>query len=379
VVWDDRFLDYDFGPTHPFSERSRKSAVELLQALEFFDGEDRRLSAVPTIASDEMLARFHSPSYLARVRRSSGLSRRDLLDQGDTPSFPGCFESASRLVAGTLRGLDVVRKEPGRHVFQPGGGLHHAHADWASGFCILNDPALAIAGALEPGGMHRVAYIDVDVHHGDGVMYGFYSDGRLLDIDFHQDGRTLFPGTGDLSETGAGDGAGLKVNFPLPPGTGDSEYLEAFERIVPELVRSYRPELIILQAGVDGHAGDPLAQLQLTRSAYGDVLRSVHSLAHEVCHGRLLVTGGGGYLPQNVSRIFAQHALLLSGREVPIGELPSTWRAGFAARNSTPAPPDWISGPTPRPARGSSLAVQQVVAGLERVLGRSFPRKPFAR
>ena len=187
------------------------------------------------------------------------------LDAGDTPSFSGCFEAAARIAEGAACAVDFTleHKAPS---FHPAGGLHHAHPDRASGFCIFNDVALAVGRAVAAG--HRVVYIDIDAHHGDGVMYGYYSSGRVLDIDFHQDGRTLFPGTGTTDETGLADGNGLKVNLPLPPGPGDEALGPLFQWIVPPLVRSFRPDLIVVQHGADGHVGDPLTALQYTSRVY---------------------------------------------------------------------------------------------------------------
>ncbi|EQD44777.1 Histone deacetylase superfamily, partial [mine drainage metagenome] len=171
------------------------------------------------------------------------------LDHGDTPAFPGCFEEAARIVEGTVRAVDFALAERGR-AFHPAGGLHHAHRDAASGFCIFNDVAVGVERAVSAG--HRVAYLDIDAHHGDGVMYGFYDSGRVLDIDVHQDGRTLFPGTGAVSEIGAGDGEGRKVNVPLPPGAGDETLVPLVARLVPTLLRDFRPDLIVVQHGADG-------------------------------------------------------------------------------------------------------------------------------
>ncbi|HEV2316655.1 MAG TPA: acetoin utilization protein AcuC [Thermoplasmata archaeon] len=373
VLWDERFLHYDFGPGHPFSETSRAAAVDLLEELRYFDGDRRTQERAFEPATAEELGRFHTPTYLHRVERISGSARRALLDAGDTPSFPGCYDAAARLAGGTLRGLRIVDEQPDRHAFQPGGGLHHAHPGNASGFCIFNDVAVALATFLAPGTARRAAYIDIDVHHGDGVMYGFYGDGRLLDIDFHQDGRTLFPGTGAIAETGTGDGQGLKVNVPFAPGTGSAGFLEAFRSIVPAMIRAHRPELIVVQAGVDGHEGDRLGQLAYGREAYFEAIRIVHDLAHEVAGGRLLVTGGGGYRPENVSRVLAQDALVLGGASAdvpPGGPLPLGWSERFRQRTGEPPPADW--GPSvPRDAREGELeAIGSILRELEANLGR---------
>lgn len=356
VIWDPRFERYDFGPDHPFTEQSRRMCVRLLEELNFFPADDpvepQLVASAPSATREELL-RFHEEEYLRRVERAGGSRHGPPLDAGDTPSFPGCYEAAAEVVGGTLLGIRLLEESPTVHGFQPAGGLHHARPGGASGFCIFNDLAVGIRTFLAAGtARRRVAYIDIDVHHGDGVMYGFYEDGRVLDIDFHQDGRTIFPGTGYPSETGRGDGAGLKVNVPLPPEVGDEAFLPLFERIVPTMVRRHRPDLIVLQCGLDGHAGDRLGNLQYTPAAYVRAVDLVHQLAHEVAGGRLLVTGGGGYTPENVSRGLAQVALHLAGRSLPTSPdppLPAPWRDEFQRLFRCPAPRGWRDGFAPAP------------------------------
>jgi len=373
VVWDERFLEYDFGAGHPFSERSRGLGVRLFEWLA------DRPNAPPVAwtrdvepASREVLRSFHEDPYLDLVARASRHGSGLPLDAGDTPSFPGCFEASARIVAGAQLALTAVR-ERNAPAFHPGGGLHHAHPDRASGFCIFNDVALVVQRALAD--KLRIAYIDIDAHHGDGVMYGFYDSGRVLDIDFHQDGRTLFPGTGFPTETGSGDGAGLKVNVPLPPLAGDEAVLPLFRRLVPPLLESFRPEVIVLQHGVDGHAGDALARLQYTPTAYEEILRTLLAFAHQRAHGRLLVTGGGGYRPGSVSRVLARAGALLGGFELPHGTapLPEEWRYEYFRTVDEGAPSHWV-GPdarVPSPWRHENEA--SLVLELEEELGRPFP------
>jgi acetoin utilization protein AcuC len=345
LVWEPGFLEYDFGPHHPFTERSRAFAVSLLDASGFFPKGPREevLPSVPVPRA--VLQGFHTPGYLDRLEEISWDPRGRALDQGDTPAFPGCFEASTRIVGGTLAGLRAIQQGRCVHAVNPAGGLHHAHPSGASGFCILNDLAVTIRQALDgPDAYSHVAYVDLDAHHGDGVMYGFYEDGRVLDIDFHQDGRTLFPGTGFPAEAGRGDGAGLKVNLPLPPGAGDEAVNSLFERVVPPLLREFHPDLIVLQTGVDAHAGDPLAHLQYTLPGYRHVVERVHALAHELAGGRLLQTGGGGYLAENVARVLAATASDLAGRPVlrSVGQaLPTSWREDFQREFHYPSPRRW--------------------------------------
>ncbi len=373
LVWDERLRAYDFGAGHPFSEASRALAVRLLVAAGVVGGPEGPAAWIDRTepAEEAALARFHEPDYLALVRRLDRRGRREYLDRGDTPSFPGCFDAASRVVGATLAALAAIERGPSRMAFHPGGGLHHAHPDRASGFCIFNDLAVAIRTALA-GPFRRIAYIDIDVHHGDGVMYGFYSEGRVLDIDFHQDGRTIFPGTGDPSEVGRGDGAGLKVNVPLPPRAGDEAFVPLFRRLVPPLLREFRPELIVLQHGVDGHAGDRLGSLQLTHRSYDAAVATVRALAAEVARGRLLVTGGGGYAPGTVAVSLARAGALLAGG-APDGGLPGAWRREFESTTHESAPRHWVEDPPRLPSPWSPASEEALVGELEEALGRRLP------
>ncbi|MGI0130013.1 MAG: acetoin utilization protein AcuC [Thermoplasmata archaeon] len=373
VVWDERFESYDFGVGHPFSERSRGLAVDLLASV----GDARRSGPLEWIrrvgpASPEVLESFHRPKYVEFVRQVSGTKTPTPLDAGDTPSFPGCFEEAARIVEGAQLAIGRTM-ETSCPAFHPAGGLHHAHPERASGFCIFNDVAIAVARLANRG--RRVAYVDIDAHHGDGVMYGFYDSGRVLDIDFHQDGRTLFPGTGALSETGRGDGAGLKVNVPLPPLCGDEALLPLFRRLVPTLLRSFRPEVIVLQHGVDGHAGDALTQLQYTPAAYAEVDSTILGLAKELSGGRLMVTGGGGYRAATVSRVLARTGLLLARLpSPPAGQaLPETWRARYHGSMGEGAPSTWEDPGRPTGSPWQVEHATKLIGALETALGRGFP------
>ncbi|HLN50528.1 MAG TPA: acetoin utilization protein AcuC [Thermoplasmata archaeon] len=373
AVWTERFLDYNFGPFHPFSERSRGLAAQLLRSVSSAAGPSPlEWSHTVDVASRPLLETFHTAEYLDFVEKASGSGTETFLDAGDTPAFPGCFEAAARLVRGAVDALDYT-VEHRRPAFHLAGGLHHAHPGRASGFCIFNDAAIAVARGLRQ--RHRVAYIDIDAHHGDGVMYGFYESGRVLDIDFHQDGRTLFPGTGFPHEVGRDDGAGLKANVPLPPGAGDEALLPIFRRIVPPLLRWFRPDVIVLQHGVDGHFGDELAQLQYSPAAYAEIDRTVLALAHELTGGRLLVTGGGGYRPESVSRVLARTGLILAGLPIPedATKLPEPWREEFSSTFGTQAPDSWVGPATLDPSPWSADAERRLIGQLEAKLGERFP------
>jgi acetoin utilization protein AcuC len=377
VVADPRLRAYDFGPSHPWDPTSRWLATRLIEAWEV----DGRLPSPPrwlreaNPATEAELERFHTPAHVARVRALDERGRGELLDRGDTPSFPGCYVAAARVVGGTLAALEAIASDTTPRAFQPFGGLHHAAPGAASGFCIFNDVAVGIRTALA-GRFRRVAYIDIDVHHGDGVMYGFYEDGRVLDIDFHETGRAIFPGTGEVAESGRGDGAGLKVNVPLPPGAADDAFVPLFRRIVPTLVRSFRPGLIVLQNGVDAHIGDGLGHLRYTSRAYRAALATVRELADEVAGGHLLVTGGGGYNARSVALVLAEAGASLTGPlgDPPVpGPLPPAWRTEFAQETDGQAPENADPVHATPSLDWSVEDEARLVVALERVLGTRFP------
>lgn len=325
---------YYFGPAHPFNQRRVELAVELMSALGLFEANGNTLRPIRQATREETL-RFHTPRYLDLLERASEHGR-GYLDSGDTPAFPGCLEAALWLVGSTLAALDCVMSGEG-HAFSAGGGLHHAYRDRASGFCILSDLGVALHTAREQYAVERAVYLDVDVHHGDGVFYEFYGDGWLLDVDLHQDGRTLFPGTGFVHETGAPGAEGLKLNVPLQPGASDDSALLAWREAVLPAIRAFQPELIVMQCGADAHFGDPLANLNWSSGPYVQIAKEVHELAHELCDGRLLLTGGGGYNPANVCAVWAAVGLAVGG-VAPPDRLPQEWRRRFEAEYGVAAP-----------------------------------------
>ncbi len=248
---------------------------------------------MPVLASEDELLRFHTPEHLARVRAQS-LTGEGYLDNGDTPAFPGMYEAAATVVGSVLDAVRWIVERPRRRAFVPIAGLHHARRDRAAGFCVFNDLGVAIETLRSVHGIRRVAYVDIDAHHGDGVFYSFENDPELIYADMHEDGRYLFPGTGFANETGRGTATGTKLNIPMPPGADDIMFRREWER-VEAFVRAGRPEFIILQAGADSIDGDPLTHLRYTPAAHAHAAARLHGLADELCDGRLLATGGGGY------------------------------------------------------------------------------------
>jgi acetoin utilization protein AcuC len=306
-----------------------------MKETKLLDHPNIRLSEPREANRDELLL-FHNNEYLSLVEHVSNTGS-GFLDMGDTPAFKGCYEASALATGASLSAVDLVMSGKVTHAMNIAGGLHHAHPDSASGFCIFNDPAVSIAYLKKKYSTERILYLDVDAHHGDGVMYGFYADGGVLDIDFHEDGHHLFPGTGFTNEIGEGSGSGVKINIPLPPFTGDELYLRLFREIVPTAVRHFRPQVMLWQCGVDSHANDLLTHLQLTSKTYREIAKTVHDLAHELTDGRLVVFGGGGYNMANVARIWTLVAATLVGSEIS-EPVPSSWRKMFEALVGEEAP-----------------------------------------
>ncbi len=328
LLYSEKFLDYNLGPYHPLRPVRVKLTHDLLKAKGALN--HRNVEVVePRPATRQEILLFHEEEYVRLVEKYSEKGS-GLLDMGDTPAFKGCYEATSLVVGASLRACDLIMNGEFSHAFNPSGGLHHAHPERASGFCIFNDPAVSIRYLKSKYGVKRLVYLDIDAHHGDGVMYGFYEDPSVLDIDFHESGRYLFPGTGFTDETGVGQAKGLKVNVPLLPETGDEAYLDAFRQLVPKLLRKFRPEVMLVQCGADGHFDDKLAHLRLSTNVYREVVGEMHGLAHELCKGRLLLFGGGGYTLANVPRVWATAFATVAGLELD-NNIPKPWREEFKA------------------------------------------------
>jgi acetoin utilization protein AcuC len=250
-------------------------------------------------AAHDEIERFHTREHVERVRVLSHEGYGSI-DYGDTPAYPGVYEASANVVGAALDGLDRVMNGECYRTFQPIGGLHHARRAGAAGFCVFNDCGVVIDTLRSRYGLKRVAYVDIDVHHGDGLYYPYERDGELVYADIHEDGRFLYPGTGYEDERGRGPGEGLKLNIPMQPGAGDEEFYAVWEQVV-EHVRRHKPEFIVFQCGADSVAGDPLAHLQYTPRAHAHAARSLCELANESAHGRIMGFGGGGYNRHNLA------------------------------------------------------------------------------
>src|ERR1700689_4427622 len=358
VAWDDRLAGYDFGPGHPMAPIRLKLTMELSDAFGFGrqDGISVQVPASATVAELELI---HDPTYIGLVRLAGSsdpqapgkreLTSRVLLMHGlgtaDDPVFAGMHEASAMVAGATLAAARAVWTSTAQHGVSIAGGLHHAMARSASGFCIYNHPAIAIAWLLEQGA-ERIAYVDIDVHHGDGVQAAFWNDPRVLTISLHESPATLFPGTGRPTETGGADADGTAVNAALPAGTRDAGWLRAFHAVVPPLVRSFGPQILVSQHGCDTHWMDPLANLRLTVDGQRTAHAAIHELAHETAGGRWLLTGGGGYeLVQVVPRTWTHLLAEAAGRPIdPATATPDEWRAYTKQRTGRDAPEQMTEG-----------------------------------
>jgi len=299
LVSGEQIARYGFGDGHPFGpDRHEAFMRELHQAG--LDG--RVLRGSPRLASREELETFHTPDYIDLVRDRSATGH-GYLDAGDTPAWKGVFEAASHVVGATLNAVDAVMAGKARRAFIPIAGLHHAGRGHAAGFCVFNDCGVAIEILRRKHDLKRIAYVDIDAHHGDGVFYAFESD--LLFADVHEDGRHLYPGTGAEQETGSGAARGTKLNIPLPPGAGDAEFRAVWSR-VEEYIQAGQPEFILFQCGADSVGGDPLTHLAFTEDVHAHAAARLCAIADDLGHGRVVGMGGGGYNRRNLARAWTR-------------------------------------------------------------------------
>ena len=292
---------YNFGEAHPFGPRRYPAFIEELHRR----GLDRRVQLGEAVTADHRaIELFHDPAYVRFVQDASR-EGHGYLDYGDTPAFPGVFEAAATVVGTTLAAIDAVMGGACRHAFVPIGGLHHARRDRAAGFCVFNDCGVAIEHLRKQHGVSRIAYVDIDAHHGDGVFYSFEDDPGLFIVDFHEDGRYLYPGTGFAEEAGKGDAKGTKLNVPMPPGSSDPEFFAAWEA-AESFLETARPEFVLLQCGADSMMADPITHLAYTAAVHRHVAGRVRTIANRYAGGRLVALGGGGYDPVNLATAWCE-------------------------------------------------------------------------
>jgi acetoin utilization protein AcuC len=351
VVFDPTLTTYNFGPTHPMNPIRVDLTVRLAEQLKVVGAGALPLVAAPH-ATDADLLTVHTPDLIEAVRRTS-LDPSDIepllgLGTDDNPTFAGMHEAARHVVGASMEAARRVWEGEVDHAANIAGGLHHAMPGRASGFCVYNDVAVAIRWLLAQGAK-RIVYVDVDVHHGDGVEQVFWDDPRVLTISIHETGQMLFPGTGFAHDLGGPEAEGSAVNVALPPGTGDAGWLRAFHAVVPPLVREFAPDVLVTQHGCDSHASDPLAHLMLSVDGQRAAYQALHDLAHEVTGGKWVVTGGGGYAIVDVVPRAWTHLLgVVSGHPVdPETETPEDWRGHVAEVLHQDAPTRMTDGRVP--------------------------------
>ena len=342
VIWDQSFTGYDFGADHPMNPLRLDLTARLCEELGLFS--DAGVEVVnPPVPGDELLLTVHDADYVAAVRAASADPRSADFSRGlgteDDPAFTGMHESSARVAAGSVDVARAVWRGEAEHGVNFCGGLHHAMRGNAAGFCIYNDAAIAIQWLLDHGA-ERVAYVDVDVHHGDGVERIFWDDPRVMTVSLHESGRMLFPGTGFPGDIGGPDAEGSAVNVALPPGTGDAAWLRAFHAVVPPLLRAFRPQVLVSQHGCDSHFLDPLAHLALSVDAQRTSYESLHRLAHAECDGRWVALGGGGYeLVDVVPRAWTHLTALAAHQPIPLdADVPEDWREHIRMEYARVAP-----------------------------------------
>ena len=360
VVFDKSLTEYNFGPTHPMSPLRVDLTMRLAEEL----GVLERLRVVDApMATSEQIATVHDEALIEAVTKAGTTPGWVDLSRGlgteDDPVFRDMHLASAHVVGASLEAFRQVWSGESLHALNIAGGLHHAMPDRASGFCIYNDVAVGIKQLLADGA-ERVAYVDVDVHHGDGVEKIFWDDPRVLTISLHETGQMLFPGTGVPTDTGGEGAEGTAVNVALPPGTGDAGWLRAFHAVVPPVLRAFDPDVLVTQHGCDSHMDDPLAHLMLSVDGQRAAYLTLHELAHEVAGGRWVATGGGGYaIVEVVPRAWTHLLAVASGHPLdPNTPTPPEWRAyvetviGATAPHRmtdgrTPAFRDWASGYDP--------------------------------
>ncbi len=331
LIYTDKYQNYNFGPRHPLRPLRLKLTYSLMEKLNLLN--HNLLETIePRMAAKEEIERVHSTEYIDVVSKlSENPLDREIqpyiygLGPGDNPIFKGMYGASALVCGASITAANLVWKENDIQIaFNPAGGLHHALRDKASGFCIFNDIAVAIQHLKTLKKDVKIAYLDIDCHHGDGVQWLFYDDPNVLTISFHESGKFLFPGTGNTNEVGEGRGKGYAINFPLLPGTSNKMFLKLFRYCIPRLLEAFAPDVLFTQLGVDMHFNDPLTQMGLSISVYRDVAQTMRTTARDYCQNRWIAVGGGGYLMTVVPRAWTIFLSRMLGVELK-NQLPQSW------------------------------------------------------
>ncbi|MBW7474210.1 acetoin utilization protein AcuC [Paenibacillus oenotherae] len=377
---------YKFSDAHPFDPRRLSLTVDLLDAVGALNDGQR---IAPSLADEHMLSLIHRYDYIEAVRQLSeeapspywaNQAPRYGLSTEDTPFFPGMHNAAAAIAGGSTLAADLVMSGQYKHAYHMAGGLHHAFPDHASGFCIYNDAAIAIANIRRQYGA-RVLYIDTDVHHGDGVQWAFYNDPEVCTYSIHETGKYLFPGTGFVHERGNELGFGTSFNVPLEPYTEDESWLESFTISIAKVAAAFKPDVIVSQHGCDAHAFDPLSNIHCSMRIYQAMPAIIHQLAHTYAGGRWVAVGGGGYdiwrvVPRAWALVWLEmtdHPLAAKLADSEDNEpLPAAWLERWGAQSPDPLPAHWLDDtsawpPMPRRAiidernrQTTAIAIQEI-------------------
>ncbi|MFX1379863.1 MAG: acetoin utilization protein AcuC [Promethearchaeota archaeon] len=331
LIYTQDYQKYNFGKDHPLRPLRLKLTYSLMEKLKLLEHE--RITIMnPRLATQQEIETVHSPEYVEVVKKLSEnpnnntvIPYRFGLGPGDNPIFKGMYEASALVCGASIIAAETVWKdEEFKITFNPAGGLHHAMKNRASGFCIFNDIGVAIKYLKNIKEDIRIAYLDIDCHHGDGVQWLFYDDPNVLKISYHQDGRFLFPGTGNINEIGEGKGKGFTINFPLLPGTYNKSFINLFRKTTPKLLEAYSPDILITQLGVDTYFDDPLTQMGFSLAVYRDIAQTIKTSAKEYCQNKWLALGGGGYLMTVVPRAWTIFLARMLDVELK-NELPDSW------------------------------------------------------
>ncbi|MET4560934.1 acetoin utilization protein AcuC [Lysinibacillus parviboronicapiens] len=343
-VYSPEQLGYKFSDTHPFNHKRLTLTMDLLKNI----GALNDIDIVPArVATEEELLLAHDPKYIDIVKKAGHgeLTEAQGKSYGigteDTPIFKNMHEASAQLVGGTLTAVDYVMEGKSEHALNLGGGLHHGFRGRASGFCIYNDSTVAIR-YLQEKYKARVLYVDTDAHHGDGVQWSFYEDPDVCTLSIHETGRYLFPGTGNITERGNGQGYGTSFNFPIDAFTEDESFLDIYEKAMREVFEFFKPDVVLTQNGADAHYFDPLTHLYGTMNIYKEIPKLAHKLAHEYCGGKWIAVGGGGYdIWRVVPRAWSMLWLEMTDQEMPTGALPQAWLDRWQPEAPVPFIPTW--------------------------------------
>ena len=307
VYLGDKLAAYGFGDEHPFGPQ-RHHIFETALYQQQLDKQVDVLSPVKT--DNKTLEIFHTTEYVEKIINQSKFGV-GYLDNGDTPAFIGMYEAVCYVAGSMVNAIERLMDAQYKRAFVPIAGLHHARRNTAAGFCVINDCGIAIETLFKKYRLQRVAYVDIDAHHGDGVFYSFEEDPRLIFVDLHEDGRFLYPGTGDISETGRGSAAGTKLNIPMPPRSDDELFFNMWPH-VEKFLEKHQPEFILFQCGADSIKGDPITDMAYSEKAHAYAAKRLAIIADKYCGGKLLAMGGGGYNHENIAKTWTAVVSALS-------------------------------------------------------------------